>query len=372
MNAATSFAVTSSGVTTIERFIQEHQPDYASGELTNLLYDLALAAKIIASKTNRAGLVDILGLAGATNVQGERQQKLDVFAHDIIRQLCDHTGRLCLMASEEAEDPVPIPDKYPKGHYVLVFDPLDGSSNIDVNVSIGTIFGIYRCVDDSNRGRLADALQPARSLVAAGYVLYGASTMLVYSTGQGVHGFTLNPEYGEFLLSHPDLQLPEPPVYYSVNSSYYQKWSRGTQRYLSWLQGLEVDSPQLSARYIGSLVADFHRNLLRGGVFCYPAEEGAKNGKLRLLYEAGPLAFLVHQAGGYASDGYGPILDIVPDSLHQRVPSLPGKSESRRACRAISRGGGRTMTVGRKLLLGKSAYLGDACNRFLGRVDPDL
>jgi fructose-1,6-bisphosphatase I len=231
------------------------------------------------------------------------------------------------MASEEAEDLLPIPDRYPKGHYVLVFDPLDGSSNIDVNVSIGTIFGVYRCIDDAHRGRLADALQPAGALVAAGYVLYGASTMLVYSTGQGVHGFTLNPEYGEFLLSHPHMRLPEPPVYYSINSSYYQKWSPGVQRYLNWLQGLEPDSPSLSSRYIGSLVADFHRNLLRGGVFCYPAEEGVSNGKLRLLYEAGPLAYLVSQAGGYASDGYRPILDIVPESLHQRVPLFLGNRD---------------------------------------------
>lgn len=314
-------------VTTIERFILDQQPDDASGELTNLLYDLALAAKIIASKTNRAGLVDILGAAGAMNVQGEHQQKLDVFAHDIIRQLCDHTGRLCLMASEEEEDPVFIPDRYPKGHYVLVFDPLDGSSNIDVNVSIGTIFGIYHCLDQDNRGRLADALQPARDLVAAGYVLYGASTMLVYSTGQGVHGFTLNPEYGEFLLSHANLHLPEPPVYYSVNSSYYHKWSPGVRRYVDWLQGKDGDGPALSARYIGSLVADFHRNLLRGGVFCYPAEDGISTGKLRLLYEAGPLAYLALQAGGYASDGYQSILDIVPEFLHQRVPLFLGNRD---------------------------------------------
>ncbi|MEZ4516040.1 MAG: class 1 fructose-bisphosphatase [Chloroflexota bacterium] len=311
-------------VLTIERFIQDRQPEHASGELTNLLYDLALAAKIISSKTIRAGLVDILGDTGATNVQGEHQQKLDIFAHNVIRQLCDHTGRLCLMVSEEAEDPVPIPARYAKGHYVLVFDPLDGSSNIDVNVSIGTIFGKYRCVDEDNRGRIVDALQPARDLVAAGYVLYGASTMLVYSTGQGVHGFTLNPEYGEFLLSHPNIRLPDPPVYYSVNSSYYGAWSAGVQRYLGWLQGLEEDSPALSSRYIGSLVADFHRNLLRGGVFCYPAEGDKSHGKLRLLYEAGPFAFLAHQAGGYASDGYQPIVDIVPESLHQRVPLFIG------------------------------------------------
>jgi fructose-1,6-bisphosphatase I len=313
-----------STVTTIERFILDQQPEYARGELTNLLYDIALAAKIIAHKTNRAGLVDILGEGGSVNVQGESQQKLDIYAHDIMRKLCDHTGRLCLMVSEEVEDVITIPDRYSKGSYVLVFDPLDGSSNIDVNVSIGTIFGIYHCVDQDRRGRVEDALQPARDLVAAGYVLYGASTMLVYSTGAGVHGFTLNPEYGEFLLSHAHLRLPEPPAYYSVNASYYSRWSPGVQQFVDWLEGKDPDSPDVSARYIGSLVADFHRNLLRGGIFCYPAEGSRRDGKLRLLYEAGPLAFLMDQAGGYASDGRQSILDIVPTHPHQRVALYMG------------------------------------------------
>jgi fructose-1,6-bisphosphatase I len=311
-------------VTTIERFILEQQPDYARGELTNLLYDIALAAKIIAHKTNRAGLVDILGEVGFTNVQGERQQKLDIYAHDIMRQLCEPTGRLCLMVSEESEDVLTIPDRYGKGSYVLVFDPLDGSSNIDVNVSIGTIFGVFHCLEQEQRGRVADALQPARNLVAAGYVLYGASTMLVYTTGDGVHGFTLNPEYGEFLLSHPHIRLPEPPAYYSVNAAYYSRWSRGVQHFVDWLEGKDPDSPNVSARYIGSLVADFHRNLLRGGIFCYPAERTRRDGKLRLLYEAGPLAYIIEQAGGYASDGRRPILDIVPSHPHQRVALFMG------------------------------------------------
>ncbi len=313
-----------STVTTIERFILDQQPEYARGELTNLLYDIALAAKIIAHKTNRAGLIDILGEAGQMNVQGESQQKLDIYAHDIVRQLCDHTGRLCLMVSEESEDVLSIPERYSKGSYVLVFDPLDGSSNIDVNVSIGTIFGIYHCLEQERRGRVEDALQPARELVAAGYVLYGASTMLVYSTGDGVHGFTLNPEYGEFLLSHPYLRLPEPPAYYSVNAAYYSRWSPGVQHFVDWLEGKDADSPNVSARYIGSLVADFHRNLLRGGIFCYPAERHRKDGKLRLLYEAGPLAYLIEQAGGYASDGRRSILDIVPTHPHQRVALFMG------------------------------------------------
>jgi len=311
-------------VTTIERFILDNQPEHARGELTLLLYDIALAAKIIAHKTNRAGLIDIIGEVGATNIQGESQQKLDIFAHNIIRQLCDHTGRLCLMVSEEQEDPIYIPEKYSKGSYVLVFDPLDGSSNIDVNVSIGTIFGIYRCVDENQRGRAADALQPGKDLVAAGYVLYGASTMLVYSTGDGVHGFTLNPEYGEFLLSHPHLTLPDPPAYYSVNASYYNRWSPGVQRFVDWLQGIGEAPPTLSARYIGSLVADFHRNLLRGGIFCYPAESMRDEGKLRLLYEAAPLAFLIEQANGYASNGRQSILELVPEQLHQRTALFIG------------------------------------------------
>ncbi|MCC6606897.1 MAG: class 1 fructose-bisphosphatase [Anaerolineae bacterium] len=314
-----------SKIVTIERFILDYQPDYARGEFTNLLYDIALAAKVIAHKTNRAGLVDILGRAGATNIQGEQQQKLDVFADDIIFRVCDHTGRLCAMASEERDEIIHIPEPFKKGSYVLVYDPLDGSSNIDVNVSIGTIFGIYRCVDWDLRGRAEDVLQSGRRLVAAGYVLYGSSTMLVYTTGQGVHGFTLDPELGEFLLSHENMRLPEPPAFYSVNHAYFDKWSPAIQRYLRWLQGREDrEGPALSSRYIGSLVADFHRNLLRGGVFCYPAENGKPNGKIRLLYEAGPLAFLAEQAGGYASNGYEPILDIAPMDLHQRTPFFVG------------------------------------------------
>ena len=311
-------------IITIERFILENQPDYARGTFTNLLYDIALAAKVIAHKTNRAGLIDILGRVGTTNVQGEAQQKLDVFADDIIYRLCDHTGRLCAMASEEHEEFLTIPEQFPKGNYVLVYDPLDGSSNIDVNVSIGTVFGIFRAIDYEKRGRLEDFMQPGRKLVAAGYVLYGASTMMVYSTGHGVHGFTLDPEIGEFLLSHEDMRFPEPPEFYSVNHAYFTRWSPGVRRYVTWLQGQADDSPQLSERYIGSLVADFHRNLLRGGVFCYPAETNKPDGKIRLLYEAAPLAFLAEQAGGAASDGRRPILDITPTSLHQRAPFFIG------------------------------------------------
>ena len=314
-------------IVTIERHILDSQPDYARGTFTNLLYDIAMAAKMIAHKTNRAGLTDILGRAGNMNVQGEEQQKLDVYADDIIFRLCDHTGRLCAMASEEHEEIIEIPEPYKKGSYVLVFDPLDGSSNIDVNVSIGTIFGIYRTVDWEKRGRIEDFMQPGRKLAAAGYVLYGASTMMVYTTGKGVHGFTLDPDIGEFLLSHEDMRLPE-PKYYSANHAYYSRWSSGVQRYTRWLQGLEPGGPQnLSERYIGSLVADVHRNLLRGGVFMYPAEANKPNGKIRLLYEANPLSFIIEQAGGMASDGRRPIMDIVPEDLHQRTPFFIGNRE---------------------------------------------
>lgn len=311
---------------TIERFILDNQPDYARGDFTNLLYDIALAAKIISHKTNRAGLANILGEAGSSNVQGEDQQKLDVFADDVLFRLNDHTGRLCVMASEEHEGILHIPEQFRKGPYVLVYDPLDGSSNIDVNVSIGTVFGIYRTVDWEHRGRVEDCLQPARNLLAAGYILYGSSTMLVYSTGNGVHGFTLDPAIGEFILSHPNMRLPEPPSYYSINQAYYSRWSPGVQKYIKWLQGQFDHKPDkpLSGRYIGSLVADFHRNLLRGGVFCYPAEHNQPQGKIRLLYEAGPLAYLINQAGGYASTGYMPILDVMPERLHQRVPFFIG------------------------------------------------
>lgn len=312
-------------VLTIERFILDNQPDYARGEFTNLLYDIALTAKIISHKTNRAGLTDILGEAGAVNVQGEDQQKLDIYADDVMFRMCDHTGRLCAMASEEREEMIHIPEQFKKGSYILVYDPLDGSSNIDVNVSIGTIFGIYRCLDWDNRGRLEDILQAPRRLVGAGYVLYGASTILVYSTGNGVHGFTLNPELGEFLLSHEYMHFPEPPSYYSVNHAYYNRWTPGTQNFVNWLQGDEgSNAPKMSSRYIGSLVADFHRNLLRGGIFCYPGEIGKPNGKIRLLYEAGPLAYLAEQAGGYASTGSRSILDVKPSELHERTPFFIG------------------------------------------------
>jgi len=321
-------------IITIERHILEQERAYpeATGVFTSLLYDIALAAKIIARETSRAGLVQILGLAGKTNVQGEAQMKLDVFANQTIIRMNSYTGRLAVMASEEEPDIIPIPEGYPTGRYVLVFDPLDGSSNIDVNASIGTIFGVYRRRTPAGPGTVEDCLQPGRYLAAAGYIIYGSSTMMVYTTGNGVHGFTLDPGVGEFLLSHPNIRIPAEPKYYSVNQGNEKYWSEGVRRYTRWLQGMEEENPRkpLSGRYIGSLVADFHRNLLEGGVFYYPQDykdPSKPKGKLRLLYEAAPLAFIAEHAGGYASDGRRPILDIVPETLHQRTALFIGNRD---------------------------------------------
>jgi fructose-1,6-bisphosphatase I len=319
-------------VITIERHVllaQEAFPD-ASGALTQLLYDIALAGKLIASRTTRAGLVDILGSAGHDNVQGEEVQKLDAYAQDVIYQLNDHTGRLAVMASEEEKEIIPIPEKYPKGKYVLLFDPLDGSTNIDYNVSVGTIFAIYKRKTPSGPGTLEDVLQRGTDIVAAGYLVYGSSTMLVYTAGHGVNGFTLDSNIGEFLLSHPNIRLPERPKYYSVNQGYEKYWTEGIKRYTRWLQGEEGATRSLSLRYIGSMVADVHRTLLGGGVFFYPADTRdpkKPQGKLRLLYEANPMAFVIEQAGGYASTGRGPLRDVLPTGLHQRTPLFLGNRD---------------------------------------------
>ncbi|UCG50792.1 MAG: class 1 fructose-bisphosphatase [Candidatus Latescibacterota bacterium] len=321
-----------SNVITIERHIlheQEAFPD-ASGTLTQVLYDIALAGKLIASRTTRAGLADILGAAGQENVQGEEVQKLDLYAQQTIFQLNDHTGRLAVMASEEEQDLIHIPEQYPTGKYVLLFDPLDGSSNIDFNVSVGTIFAIYRRVSASGPGTLEDVLQKGSEIVAGGYVVYGSSTMLVYTAGHGVYGFTLDPSIGEFLLSHENIRLPDPPMYYSVNQGYEKYWTEGIKRYTRWLQGEEGASRSLSLRYIGSMVSDIHRTLLAGGVFYYPADTRdpkKPHGKLRLLYEANPMAYVIEQAGGYASTGRGPLRDVEPLDLHQRTPLFLGNRD---------------------------------------------
>jgi len=317
---------TATSVVTIERFIieQEKLHPEATGELSGVLYDMALAAKMIANKVRSAGLADILGATDDRNVQGEIQEKLDVIANEIIIKAVDHSGRLCAMASEEEPGIIGIPERFRCGKYCLLFDPLDGSSNIDVNVPVGTIFSVVRKITRGTRGEMEDMLQPGRRQVAAGYVIYGSSTMLVYTTGQGAHGFTLDPSIGEFLLSHPDIRIPTTGRYLSVNDSYERLWDEDVRALMRRYRGLDGERKPMSVRYVGSLVADFHRNLLGGGVFAYPANEKRPRGKLRLLYEANPLAFIVEQAGGAATDGAQRILDVDPTDLHQRTPLYIG------------------------------------------------
>lgn len=333
-------------VVTIERFIieQERRHPQATGELSNLLYDIALAGKIVSQQVRRAGLSDILGSLGTTNVQGEVQQKLDVFASETLHNALSYGGRVCVMASEEVEEPLTPPPGVPIGKYVVLYDPLDGSSNIDVNISIGTIFGIYRRrTSGSGSGTLEDVLRAGRELVAAGYVIYGSSTMLVYSTGQGVHGFTLEPSIGEFLLSHPNIATPEVGKYYSVNESNFQRWTPDVRAVVKTFKEGDGDGSikGKNARYIGSLVADFHRNLMAGGIFLYPADTKSPHGKLRLLYEASPLAFVAEHAGGAATDGQRPILEIEPEELHQRTPLVIGsKQDVEFATRLMAAGSG--------------------------------
>ena len=317
---------TATSVVTIERYIieQEKLHPEATGELSGLLYDLALAAKMIANKVRSAGLADILGSTENVNVQGETQQKLDVIANEIIIKAVDHGGRLCALASEEEPGIIEIPEKFKCGKYCLLFDPLDGSSNIDVNVPVGTIFSVVRKITRGTHGEMEDMLQPGRRQVAAGYVIYGSSTMMVYTTGQGAHAFTLDPSIGEFLLSHQDIRIPSSGRYLSVNDSYERLWDDNVRKLMRRYRGLDGERRAMSVRYVGSLVADFHRNLLGGGLFAYPANSKTSRGKLRLLYEASPLAFIVEQAGGAAIDGRNRILDIQPNDLHQRTPLYIG------------------------------------------------
>ncbi len=315
---------------TIERHIIEQQKSFpqATGEFSALLYDLAFAAKVISREVRRAGLIDILGFTGATNVQGELVRKLDEYADDVIFRALDHTGRLCCMASEEREELIAIPEEFKCGNYVLLYDPLDGSSNIDANVSIGTIFSIMRKISPGERGTLQDALQPGEKQVGAGYILYGSSTLLVYTAGQGVHGFTLDPTVGEFLLSHENIRTPLRGQIYSTNEGNSGRWSEGMRNYIQYLKGNDKATGRpYSSRYIGSLVSDFHRNLLYGGIFLYPADSKNPNGKLRLLYEANPLALLATQAGGAASNGQQSVLTITPTELHQRTPLIIGSAK---------------------------------------------
>lgn len=314
-------------VVTLERFIIGGQKKYpeARGSLSSILYDLTLAAKLISREVTKAGLVDIIGRTGRRNIHGEDVKKLDVYANEVIFNALDHTGLLCVMASEEEDDLIMIPERFDVGDYVLLYDPLDGSSNIDANISIGTIFSIHRRVSKGRDGTLEDCLQKGSEQVAAGYVMYGSSTMLIYTTGDGVHSFTLDPSIGEFLLSDPDIKIPTPGQrIYSVNEGNFRKWSEPQKKLARYLIGAEGEEDTFSLRYVGSLVADFHRTMLYGGLFMYPGDVKSPNGKLRLLYEAAPLAFICEQAGGLATNGKEDILSIQPTELHERTPLFMG------------------------------------------------
>lgn len=318
-------------VTTLGQFIIERQNDfpYAKGELSRLLRDIGIAAKIVNRAVNKAGLMDILGDHGNVNVQGEEVKKLDVIANDQFIAALSSGGECRAIASEENEDIIQIRNDVNKNSkYVVCMDPLDGSSNIDVNVSIGTIFSIYRRVSTGENATPEDFLQKGSAQVAAGYVIYGSSTMLVYTTGRGVNGFTLDPSIGEFCLSHPDMKTPEQGCIYSLNQGNFVHFPDGVKDYIKYCQEEDKSTKRpYSLRYIGSLVADFHRNLLKGGIFIYPPTSKAPKGKLRLLYECNPLAFIAEQAGGCATDGFNRILDLEPESIHQRTPLFIGSKE---------------------------------------------
>jgi fructose-1,6-bisphosphatase I len=321
------------GITISNHFLLNQQlSPGATGSFTRLLQAMVLACKIIQRDVGKAGLVDVLGRAGSVNVQGEEVQKLDELANNTVKRRLSASGEVCALVSEEEADIIEIPRQYPQGNYIVHFDPLDGSSNIDANVSIGTIFSIYRRVSPSDaESTYQDALQPGVRQVGAGYIIYGSSCVLVFSTGQGVNGFTLDPSIGEFLLSHPNIKTPKRGKIYSINEGNYGYWDEGTRNYVDWLkEGYSEHGIHYTSRYIGSLVADFHRNLLYGGIFLYPADlkDPLKpKGKLRLMCEANPLAYIIEQAGGLATTGTERILDIEPNYIHQRVPLIIGSPD---------------------------------------------
>lgn len=310
------------GVLTLGQFIIEKQSDfpYAKGELSRLLRDIGIAAKIVNREVNKAGLMDILGEVGTVNVQGECQKKLDVFANEQFISALTSGGECCIVASEENDEFVPIDAEVSKNaKYIVAIDPLDGSSNIDVNVAVGTIFSIYRRKSTDGKATLDDVLQNGTQQVAAGYVIYGSSTMLVYTTGKGVNGFTLDPSIGEFCLSHPYMTIPKDGTIYSINEGNYVHFPDGVKKYLKYCQVEDEKTFRpYTSRYIGSMVADLHRNMIKGGIFIYPTTSSAPNGKLRLVYECNPMAFIIEQAGGRATDGYNRILDKNVEALHQR------------------------------------------------------
>jgi fructose-1,6-bisphosphatase I len=316
---------------TLEQFIieQQHQVAHSTGSFSRLLRDISVAAKIVNRDMRRAGLVDVYGDTGEVNVQGEVQKKMDALAHREFVTALKRGGECCLIGSEEHAEAIPISTNGGSdGNYIVLMDPLDGSSNIDVNVSVGTIFSIYRLPDGCDAPSLDYALQPGVDQVAAGYIVYGSSTTLVYTTGNGVNGFTLDPSIGEFLLSHPNIKTPKDGSIYSINEGNYNSWDPGLKQYIKWLQEDDKASGRpLTARYIGSFVSDFHRNLIKGGIYMYPASGSNPDGKLRLMYEANPMAFIVEQAGGAASDGSGRIMEIKPVRLHQRTPLFIGSED---------------------------------------------
>ncbi|MCG6201715.1 class 1 fructose-bisphosphatase [Psychromonas antarctica] len=314
---------------TLGEYIVAKQNDFpeATGELSLLLSAIRLATKVVNREINKAGLVDIIGTTGIENIQGEVQQKMDLYANDTFKAALEARGEVCGVASEEEEDFITFNGKRSvNSKYVVLMDPLDGSSNIDVNVSVGTIFSIYRRISPlGGPVTLNDFLQPGSRQVAAGYVVYGSSTMLVYTTGHGVHGFTCDPSLGVFYLSHENIQIPEDGQIYSINEGNYLKFPDGVKKYLKFCQEIDsVSNRPYTSRYIGSLVSDFHRNLLKGGIYIYPSTASSPQGKLRLLYECNPMAFLVEQAGGSASDGFNRIMELKPTALHQRVPFFCG------------------------------------------------
>ena len=316
---------------TLGEFIIDNQQDfpYSTGELSRLIRSIRLAAKVVNHEVNKAGLVDITGAAGEQNIQGEDQQKLDVFANNIFIQTLTNREIVCGIASEENDDFITIAGSRNdhKNKYVVLMDPLDGSSNIDVNVSVGTIFSIYRRVTPLGTPVTSeDFLQPGNLQVAAGYIIYGTSTMLVYTTGHGVNGFTLNPALGSWYLSHPDMKFPENGNIYSINEGNYAHFPTGVKKYIKYCQEEEGDRPYTS-RYIGSMVSDIHRNMIKGGIYIYPKSTKYDKGKLRLLYECNPMAFIVEQAGGKASDGYQRVMDIMPTELHERSAIFCGSKK---------------------------------------------
>lgn len=314
---------------TLSQFIAEKQADfpYAKGELSRLLRDIAIAAKLVSREVNKAGITDILGDAATDNVQGEKQKKLDIFANEQFIQALKHGGDIAMIVSEENEDEVILDhDLSTESHYVIAMDPLDGSSNIDVNAAVGTIFSIYRRISPLTEApNLQDILQPGTEQVAAGYIIYGTSTMLVYTTGKGVNGFTLDPSLGEFCLSHPNMRIPENGYIYSVNEGNYVYFPQGVKDYIKFCQVYDPATRRpYNSRYAGSMIADIHRSMLKGGIFLYPSSWDHKEGKIRLMYECNPLSFIVEQAGGKASTGYKRVMEIEPEQIHQRIPIVIG------------------------------------------------